>query len=140
MLRATNKWLQNYLQKLKLRVPRNSGALSKSIKGEIKQNPDGVDIELKALEYFAYQDEGVNGTQVNRGSQFSYRDKMPPASAFKPYANSLGGQFAIAKSIQQKGIPAKSFFKEELNNDMKDLPTAVLSDLWDSFVQTNGKK
>ena len=139
-IRHTNKWLQTYLQKLKIRVPRNTGSLSKSIKGEIKATPDMVEMEFVALDYFTYQDEGVNGTQVNRGSQFSYRDKMPPTSAFKSYSNSLGGQFAIAKSIQQKGIAPKRFFKEELENDMKDLPTAILSDIWDSFLDKNEKR
>jgi hypothetical protein len=134
MLRATNKWLQYYLQKLKLRVPRNSGALSKSIKGKLSGDlSSNVEMEFTALDYFAYQDEGVNGTKVNRQSPFSYKDKMLPTSAFKSYANTLGGQFAMAKSIQQNGIKPKNFFKQEIDNDLNDLPNAILEDLWNNF-------
>jgi hypothetical protein len=134
MLRATNKWLQYYLQKLKLRVPRKSAALSKSIKGTLTGDiGSDVEMEFKALEYFAYQDQGVSGTKVKRNTPFSYKDKMPPASAFKSYANTLGGQFAMAKSIQENGIKPKNFFKDELENDLKDLPEAILEDIWNSF-------
>jgi hypothetical protein len=134
MLNNTLKWIQTYLQKLKSRVPKNTGALNKSISGEVNQEQGGISLEFKALEYFAYQDEGVNGTQINRGSQFSYKDKQPPTSAFRAYSNTLGGQFAIARSIREKGIPAKGFFKDEADNDLKDLPTAILEDVWDTFT------
>jgi hypothetical protein len=136
MLRATNKWLQYYLQKLKLRVPRKSGALSKSIKGKLSGDlSSDVEMEFSALDYFSYQDEGISGTRVKRNTPFSYKDKMPPASAFKSYTNSLGGQFAIAKSIKENGIKPKAFFKDELDNDLKDLPEAVVNDIWNNFTQ-----
>jgi hypothetical protein len=137
MLKSTVKWLNNYVQKLKIRVPKQSRALSKSIKGKVKENNTGVDVEVGGLEYFQYLDQGVNGLKVNRGSQFSYRDKMPPPSAFKAYSNSLGGQFAIAKSIQENGIKPRGFFTDNVEDDFKNLSTSVMEDLWDNFV-TNG--
>jgi hypothetical protein len=134
MLRGVNKWMQRYLQVLKLRVPRNTAALSKSIKGKLSGDiGDTIEMEFKALDYFSYQDQGVSGTKVKRNTPFSYKDKMPPTSAFKGYANTLGGQFAMAKSIKEKGIKPKNYFRTELENDLKDLPQAIIEDLWNSI-------
>lgn len=130
MLRNLNKWMQNYIQKLKIRVPRQSTALSKSIKGKLSDNGD---MEFTALDYFAYQDEGVSGTKVKRNTPFTYREKMPPISAFKAYSKTLGGQYAIAKSIQLKGIKPNNFFKDKMEEDFADIPEAILSDIWGNF-------
>jgi hypothetical protein len=136
MLKNTVNWLKGYVQKLKLRVPRKSGALSKSIKGTLTGDISrDIEMEFSAVDYFSYQDSGVSGTRVKRNSPFSYKQKSPPASAFKSYSNTLGGQFAIAKSIKENGIKPKSFFKDKLDDDLKDLPNAVLEDIWNSFTQ-----
>lgn len=39
-------------------------------------------------DYAGYVDEGVNGTQNNRGSQFSYTDSMPPLDIMIEYVSS----------------------------------------------------
>jgi hypothetical protein len=136
MLKNTVNWLKGYVQKLKLRVPKKSGALSKSIKGKLTGDiSSNVEMEFTALDFFAYQDSGVSGTKVKRNTPFSYKQKSPPASAFKSYSNTLGGQFAIAKSIKENGIKPKSFFRKELDEDLKDLPEAVLNDIWNNFTQ-----
>jgi len=130
----TSKWLQNYLQKLKMRVPRNTGALSKSIKGKADETGDNLVITIEALEYFAYLDQGVSGTDRKFDTPFSYKSKMPPASAFKSYSNTLGGQFAIAKSIQQKGIKPRNFFISKLGDDTDGLAGAVVDDFFDETL------
>ncbi len=127
----TTRWLANYLQKLKMRVPRNTGALSKSIKGKADETGDKLVINIEALEYFAFQDQGVSGTEKKYNTPFSYKSKMPPSSAFKPYAKTLGGQFAMAKSIQQNGIKPKNFFLSKLDDDMDGLAGAVVEDFID---------
>jgi hypothetical protein len=134
MLKSTIKWLNNYVQRLKIRVPKQSRALSKSIKGTAKANNTGVEIEVGALDYFEYQDKGVSGTERKYDTPFSYKDKQPPASAFKAYSDTLGGQFAIAKSIKEQGIKPKGFFSDNIEEDFKDLSTSVMDDLWNNFT------
>ena len=133
MLSKTTSWLKTYIRTLKARVPKNSGALSKSIKGNIVERDGDVVISIEALEYLEFLDKGVSGTEKKYNTPFSYTTKMPPTSAFKAYSNSLGEQFAIAKSIQKKGIKPGRFFESKLNNDLDDLPGAVVDDLLDGM-------
>ena len=37
-----------------------------------------MSVDVLIPEYLRYQNDGVNGTQVNHGSKFSYKGKMPP--------------------------------------------------------------
>jgi len=71
---------------------------------------------IDAPDYAKFQDMGVKGasggrtnSKRNYGREFKYTDKMPPPSAFERYTSDPGEQFAIAKSIYHKGIPAKKY-------------------------------
>ena len=77
---------------------------------EYKIADDGIDFISDS--WFIEQSEGVAGTESgssNEGMQF--RAKMPPASSFSRYHSDKSVQFAIAKSVQKKGIKAKNFAK-----------------------------
>jgi len=60
---------------------RASGSLIRSFKSEVKSKSYGYEIAVLAESYFRFVDEGVNGTQRNRGSRYSYKNKKPPVQA-----------------------------------------------------------
>lgn len=128
MLRSTQKWLNSFVQRLKMKVPRRSAKLSKSIKGVLTQSGKDIIINVEALEYFSYQDRGVSGTKKKYNTPFSYRDKRPPASVFKPYTSTLASQYAMATSIFEKGIKPKNVLQPELDSSLTPLYEAILED------------
>ena len=82
------------------------------------------------LDYGEYQDKGVSGVKVKYDTPFKYTNKMPPPSAFDKWGVIKGlaprtktGQFekrksldfALAKSIFNKGIRPSLFFTKRLN-------------------------
>ena len=86
---------------------------------------------FQSEEYFDYQDKGVKGTEVNQNTSatpYKYGTKMPPPSSFTRYTKDRGAQFAIAKSIQRKGIKGKNYIRK-FNED------PVMSKLITEFYQ-----
>ena len=72
---------------------------------------DGID--FISDEWFIQQSEGVAGTESGKSNEgMKFRYKMPPPSSFSKYTNDKSHQFAIAKTIQQKGIKAQNYAKE----------------------------
>lgn len=140
----TNEWqsirryLENVENDLRNSAPNASGNLRSSISASIDQTSNSdFTIAVSMLDYGIYQDQGVNGTEQNWGSPFSYRDKMPPASAFSQYTSDPGEQYAIAKSIYRKGIQPRNFINPTLDRHMEDLANFAAEDLWDWFYQQN---
>jgi hypothetical protein len=93
-------------------------------------------------DYGLFQDQGVKGAKSTygsaQGSPYKYKDKMPPISAFSQWAikKGLDGvrnkkgqfvkrkslQFALSRSIYEKGIPATKFFSTPFKIAFKNLP------------------
>jgi hypothetical protein len=108
-----------------------SGALSNSIGGlPVTITENGAEIKIVAEDYFKFIDEGVNGTDVNRSSPYSYKDKAPPVNniirfmqirnvplmpEFKTYEQQA---YAYANSIKKKGIRPRNILDglEQDNN------------------------
>lgn len=95
------------------------GQLRNSLKYVLTE--EGVDILMTAA-YGQFQDEGVNGLRNNYKSPFSFSaartgviDKKvvgKMARALRAWAKSKGlNEFAVAYSLQRKGIKPKRFFK-----------------------------
>ena len=83
---------------------------------EVDIESDGT-IDINAEDYFKYQDDGVRGTEGgNTRGGYRYNDKMPPPSSFSKYTADKQAQFAIAKSIQQKGIKPHDYTREILRD------------------------
>ena len=82
---------------------------------EVRLEDDGMGIY--AVEYYQMQDRGVSGTKKKFNTPFQYKDKMPPPSAFSKYTGDKSKQFAIAKSIQTKGIKPHKYFEAIENSD-----------------------
>jgi hypothetical protein len=97
-------------------------------------------------DYGLYQDKGVKGAKSTyasaQDSPYKYGAKKPPASAFSQWVvkKGLDGvrdkngrfvkrkslQFAIARSIYNKGIPATKFFTTPFGIAYNRLPPDIL--------------
>ncbi len=92
-------------------------------------------------EYGFYQDKGVSGTKKKYDTPFKYTNKMPPPSAFDKWTirkgiapRKSGGQFqtrkglnfAIARSIFEKGIKPSLFFTKPFEAAFKNLPDEMI--------------
>lgn len=118
-----------------------SKKLYNSIKGEAKSFPNSIGIYFEMEDYGFYQDQGVSGKKKKYDTPFSYKSKMPPPSAFDKWTirkgiapRKSGGQFqsrkglnfAIARSIFEKGIKPTLFFTKPFESAFKNLPDDLL--------------
>lgn len=139
-----------------------SKKLYNSISGEAKQMPNSIGVYFDMEEYGFYQDKGVSGKKKKFDTPFSYKSKMPPPKAFDKWTirkgiapRGAGGQFknrkglnfAIARSIFEKGIKPTLFFTKPFEAAYKKLPDDMIDsygldaeELFDSILRQNFKK
>jgi hypothetical protein len=147
-----------------------SKKLYNSIQGEAKAFPNSIGIYFDMEDYGFFQDKGVSGTKKKYNTPFSYKSKggknglkgMPPPSAFDKWTIRRGiaprntkGQFqtrkglnfAIARSIFEKGIKPSLFFTKPFEAAYKNLPDELIDkygldviELFDSIMKPNFKK
>ena len=118
-----------------------SKKLYNSIKGEAKAFPNSIGIYFDMEEYGFYQDKGVSGVKKKYDTPFSYKSKMPPPKAFDKWTirrgiapREKGGKFqsrkglnfAIARSIFEKGIKPSLFFTKPFEAAFKNLPDDLI--------------
>ena len=118
-------YLNNIEKGLLKASPKQSGNLSTSINAQINEE-GSIDIWMNL--YGLFQDKGVNGIKKSWGSPYSYKDKMPPASAFSVYSSTYA--FAIARSIYNKGIRPTHWITNSLEKTLKD--NDLLEAIWES--------
>ena len=145
------------------RLQKNSSKkLYDSITGEVKVMPNSMRVFFDMEEYGFYQDKGVSGTKRKYDTPFRYTNKMPPPKAFDKwivkkgiaprkkdgkFTTRKGLQFAIARSIFEKGIKPSLFFTKPFEAAFKKLPDDLVTsygldvvDLFDSIMKPNLKK
>ena len=118
-----------------------SKKLYNSIKGEAKAFPNSIGIYFDMEEYGFFQDKGVSGVKKKYDTPFSYKTKMPPPKAFDKWTirrgiapRGAGGKFqsrkglnfAIARSIFEKGIKPSLFFTKPFEAAFKNLPDDLI--------------
>ena len=124
------------------RLQKNSSKkLYDSISGEIKAMPNSLRLYFDMADYGFYQDKGVSGTKVKYSTPFKYTNKMPPPKAFDKwiikkgiaprnkegkFQTRKGLQFAIARSIFEKGIKPSLFFTKPFEAAFKNLPDEMI--------------
>ena len=124
------------------RLKKNSSRkLYDSIKGEIKAMPNSLRLYFDMADYGFFQDKGVSGTKVKHNTPFSYTNKMPPPKAFDKwivkkgiaprkkdgkFTTRKGLQFAISRSIFEKGIKPSLFFTKPFEKAFKNLPNEMI--------------
>jgi len=119
----------------------SSKALYNSLDYEYRATTNGFGIQFLMDEYGVYQDKGVSGKKKKYNTPFSYKDKMPPSSAFDKWSvrkniapRDKSGKFIprksinflIARSIFNKGIKPSLFFTKPFEKAYKDLPTDLV--------------
>ena len=139
-----------------------SKKLYNSIKGEAKAFPNSIGIYFDMEEYGFYQDKGVSGVKRKFNTPFSYKSKIPPPKAFDKWTirrgiapRGAGGKFqsrkglnfAIARSIFEKGIKPSLFFTKPFEASFKNLPDDLIEgygleveDLFNDIMNQTFKK
>jgi len=80
----------------------SSGKMQTSIKAsEVIQTGNNYEIGIFAPEYASYQDEGVNGWAVNRGSRFQFRTKGVSPDMLKSVKDWLQREGKSARNVKQ---------------------------------------
>lgn len=136
-----NKFAKYVIQQSRTNLTKNkknsTKALYNSLDFKYKTVNGGIGIQFLMDEYGIFQDKGVSGKKKKYNTPFSYKDKMPPSSAFDKWSVRKGiaprdksGKFIprksinflIAKSIFNKGIKPSLFFTKPFEKAYKDLP------------------
>lgn len=130
-----------------------------SLTYNLNASANSFSLSLEMEKYGDFQDKGVNGTEVDHGSTYSFRDKQPPSEPIARWAKKRGirlrdeqGRFAkgdyktigflIARSIKRKGIKPSLFFTKPFENRFKQLPDEVVEAYGleiDNFMQFTRK-
>lgn len=119
-----------------------TGKGSRSITHEVNIYPKSIGLEFEMADYMEYQDKGVSGIRTRYNTPYSYRDKMPPPSAFDRWSvrralegtrNAQGRfikrktiNYALARHIYLHGIRPKKFFTTAFDQRFRQLPDELV--------------
>jgi len=127
-------------------------ALYNSIKGDVKQSPNSIQILFTMLDYGFYQDRGVKGTRSGRslsGFKFGsgtgekggltegiyrwvkarkiqFRERRPDGTSTGKFLSSRQTANLITRKIWIKGIEPTEFFSKPFDAAYKNLPNEVV--------------
>lgn len=121
LIQLAAKYIELINQKIEDTDTASSGAMQDAIQPtEIEINGSVFTIGIKAKEYTSYQDEGVNGWAVDRGSRFSFRTKGvdPEGAMVKAIKGWLKREGKSARNIKV-GISER----ERKGKSLQDLST-----------------
>lgn len=162
-----NKFVRHVVSQAKKNLTTGNKNASKklynSIKGEAKSFPNSIGIYFQMEPYGLFQDQGVKGTKSGQSySNFKYTNKMPPPKAFDKWTirrglapRNKGGKFksrkslnfAIARSVYEKGIAPTLFFTKPFEAAFKNLPDDLVEvfgleavEMFDDILKQNFKK
>ncbi len=147
---------QELVDELQDRSPDSSGELSDSITFKVTTDNNQFEAGIFMADWGIYQDKGVNGKDIFRGSPFTFR-KMIPSKVFDKWIIRKGiaprgknGKFIsrkslaflIARSIFHKGLSAKNWIdpKNELDGKLDDISFRIVDTIWDDFADEQNKK
>lgn len=127
---AKRQWGIETVQAIKNKINEEGLIWQNTLLNSIGLNQDDTldgNITFKMTDYGKFLDEGVNGITNNLGSQFSYRGNWRGmGAAIKPWADSKGlNPWAVAKSIQSKGLQPRRFFNSVIESRLPDLSTKL---------------
>jgi hypothetical protein len=162
---VVSKWLQgriDYAKKLLADDNRNTtaGALSASIRqGQFDLSQEGkLSVTVLAEDYWQYINFGVNGTQVNHGSNMSFTTKAPPMASMLQYIKDktitelaytsregqriikplttdkarMGAAYVFAQGVKRKGIRKTPFITDSFTDKEINNLTQLLANIWQS--------
>lgn len=123
----------------------DGGKLAKSIKSKVIKKNNFFEISYELEDYFDYVDSGVNGKKKNAyakknrfGKFYKFRNESPSRAhvkAIEKWGKNKGipkeASYPIAKSIKQKGLQAKTFYKITLNRRRKNMERQIENIIFD---------
>lgn len=127
-------YIDAMIEEMKSAAPNNTGDLRKSIKSNVVVDNNGFEVQVEMLDYGIFQDKGVNGTERNWGSPFSFKKRIP-SSVFSSYTKSLSHQFAIATNVRKNGIRPKNFIQPNLDPKLEGLANLTADEIWSELVK-----
>jgi len=129
--------------------------LYNSLRYSVYYSNDKFSMSFFMEDYGQFQDQGVKGAGGTRkttsafkrtnnkgkiwkqkapNSPFAYKDKKPPVSAFKDWAQSKGlNPFAVRESVYRQGITPTKFFSTPFNIAINKLPPDIANAIKNSF-------
>jgi hypothetical protein len=127
---AKRQWGIETVQAIKNKINEEGLIWQNNLINSIGLNQDDTldgNITFKMIDYGKFLDEGVNGLTNNFGSQFSYRGNVKGmGAALKPWADSKGiNAWAVANSLQSKGLQPRRFFNSVIESRLPDLATKI---------------
>ena len=138
-LNTLNNFINYFTNEICNKAPKNTGALSNSFNGTINKEQGSFNIEITGLNYVSYLDKGVNGTEVNYGSPYSFTS-YPNIGALTSYANSIGANpYALSNSLLKKGIKPRGFISDIIDIETENLGDDLTNSIWDDFYEDNKK-
>lgn len=135
------KTLQEQLQNNRPFAKVASGNLIKSFKWELKEEKGNDVFVVTAAPYMDFVDKGVNGTQRNWNSPYSYRQKKPPLSVIKNWMRLKGipeeAAFPIQNKIFRFGIKPTNFINKSIREIQyrSQWATRFEGDVADSIIE-----
>ena len=128
-------FINKFIDLLKADAPKNSGNLANSFNPTLNITTDKIEIGIDAANYAKFIDLGVNGSENNYGSPFTFT-KPINTQAISPFAKSIGASpFALSKSIYKKGIKPRHFGTTITNNQIESLGDTIIEGIWDDYYE-----
>lgn len=156
---ALNKFAKYVISQSKANLTKSKKNASKklhsSIKSALNVSKNSFELSFEMEDYGQFQDKGVSGTKKKYNTPFSYTNKMPPPKALDKWIvrRGIGNngkftkrkslQFAIARSIMEKGIKPSLFFTKPFEKAFKTLPDELIESFGldvDEFLKYTLKK
>lgn len=102
----------------------NTGNLSKGLEYQVKETEKGLVLEfLSEQAYGIFIEEGVNGTQLKRGSKYSFKKKFVNIAAIEKYVKS--GKFRLKKVYTNKEGNKVNTFVAKTPENIKSAAFAI---------------
>ena len=151
---ALNKYAKYVIQQSRTNLTKGKHNVNKALYNSLKYNISKSSVTFDMLEYGIFQDEGVKGKKStysqSSNSPFSYKNKMPPSSAFDKWSIKKGiaprdkeGKFIkrkslnflIARGIYNKGIRATMFFTKPFEAGLEKFGDSIV----EGYIEDNLK-
>ncbi len=126
-----SSFFTDYVNRLSNKAPNNSGDLARSI----SYDTNGEEIDISMLSYGKFLEQGINGTERNVGSIYSFKNKKPPISSLQSYAKSRGiNVYALQNSIYKKGIIPQPFIEPTLDKEIDTFADQYIEAMWNELT------
>ena len=130
LLQVKSEWGMETVNAIKAKIEQEDAIFSSQLLNSItftqEVSLDG-DVKFIMADYGQFIDEGVNGLTTQWGSQFSFKGNWKgTAAAVGDWAAAKGlNQWALGRSIQDKGIKPRKFFTSVVEARIPDLATML---------------